>query len=360
MSGGGATPTGGAAPAPGAPAMGGGGGGLNIRLWEIVPVDCSLFGMLLGAAESSGGMDEPPPPPDRPEFGEEDLASGKAFSKSRPQSFGDFSGCFHAEISDEEQKINVNRLNLGALTGMGPMMQALSLFADPKFEFLYEKSDANNVKMTPQEVLIALHDWVDERDTQASLNLTGTGDPFPDGFGDENHNYMSRYTHRYRAKNALFDSLDELYQVDGVSDLFMAAFRDRLTVYPDFNRKLNINTNDPVQQVVDIYSVAANPNDPKLRNPAVIQSILQEINLTRMMMPFIGMSASTYAGIVERAGIAIRPEIKTNAANNNFITDKSETFTIKATGQAGKVEKNITAVVRYNEGLGKLLYYRIE
>ncbi len=337
---------------------GGAGGGLNIRLWDIVPVDCSLFGMLLGAAEPSSEMAAIP---EAPAFGEEDLSSGKgAFSKGKLESFGDFSGCFHAEISDEEQKINVNRLNLGALTGSGPMLQALTMFADPRFEFLYEKPDANNVKMTPQEVLIALHDWIDERDSQASLNITGTGDPFPDGFGDENHNYSSRYPHKYRSKNALFDSLDELYQVDGVSDLFMAAFRDRLTVYPDFNRKLNINTNDPLQQIVDIMSVAANPNDPKLRNPAVIQSILQEINLSKMMMPFIGMSASNYAGIIERNGIQVRPEIKTNAANNNFITDKSETFTIKAVGQAGKVEKTVTAVVRYNEGLGKLLYYRIE
>ena len=36
------------------------------------------------------------------------------------------------------------------------------------------------------------------------------------------------------------------------------------------------------------------------------------------------------------------------------------TITIQATGQAGKVERTVTAVVRYNDGLGKLLYYRQE
>ncbi len=44
-----------------------------------------------------------------------------------------------------------------------------------------------------------------------------------------------RFDPRYEAKNARFDSVDELYRVHGVTDMFMAAFRDRLTVYPDVN-----------------------------------------------------------------------------------------------------------------------------
>lgn len=328
--------------------MGGMGGSINLRLWDIVPVDNSLFDILLGASKKGGFA---PAARGGEQVGDKELGQS---------SFGDFEGGFHAEISDEEQKINLNRLNIGAVNGQAPMQQALALFADPRFEFVFEKADANGVKLTAQEVLIALHDWIDERDTQASLNVTGTGDPFPDGFGDENRNYSSRYPFRYRAKNAQFISLDELYQVDGVSDLFMSAFRDRLTVYPDKNRLLNINTNDQLQQYLNVVSVAANPNDPKLKTPAVIESILQEIAYSKLMMPFLGMSASAFVGIVERNGVAVRQEVKANVNSNRWITDKSETFTLKATGQAGKVTKTVTAVVRYNDGLGKLLYYRSE
>lgn len=330
------------------------GGGINLRLWEIVPVDCDLFSMLLGGGASGG------PSPEAPAFGEGRAGEGlSAEGEGRMlRSFGDYQGCFRAEITDEEQKINLNRLNAGAATGRPPMMQALLLLADPRFDFVFEKEDANGVKMTPQETLIALHDWIDERDTGAALNPLD-GDPFPDGFGDENRNYLSKYPFRYRAKNAPFDTLDEAYQVDGVSDLFMAAFGDRLTVYPDKNRLLNINTDEPVQQYLNIITVAANEADPKLKNTIVIQSILEEIAYTKMFS-FLGMSASTFVSIVERAGIAIKPDIKANVASNRWITDKSETFTVKATGQAGKVERTVTAVVRYNDGLGKVLYYRQE
>ncbi|MFN7133294.1 MAG: type II secretion system minor pseudopilin GspK, partial [Myxococcales bacterium] len=257
------------------------------------------------------------------------------------------------------QKINLNRLNHTGPSGQAAMRQALLLFGDPRFEFIFEKPDANGVKMNAQDTLIALHDWIDERDTSATLNLQGAGDPFPDGFGDENRNYVN-YPHRYRAKNANFDSLDELYQVDGVSDLFMAAFRDRVTVYPDKNRVLNINSNDPITQYVAIASIAANEYDPKLQNPMIIESILKEIAWFKMFS-FTGMNAMTFINIVERNGIMIKADIKASGAQGNrWVSDKSETFTITANGSAGKVNKTITAVVRYNEGLGKLLYYREE
>lgn len=344
--------------------MGGGAGGINLRLWEIIPVDCNLFNMLLGAGGAGGAADKAAPEP--PRFGEglgEAEAAGSLGLKGEKaalRSFGDFDGCFNATISDEEQKINLNRLNGGAATGRPPMLQALLLMADPRFEWVFDKADANGVKMTAQETLIAIHDWIDERDTQASLNLTGSGDPYPDGFGDENRYYMSRYPFRYRAKNASLDTLDELYQVDGVSDLYMAAFRDRLTVYPDKNKVLNINTSDPVQEYLNIVTVAANESDPKL-NPLglVIQAIREEIAYTKMFS-FLGMSASTFVNIVEHNGIAIKPAIKANMQSNGWITDKSETFTVKATGQAGRVERTVTAVIRHNDQLGKVLYYRQE
>ncbi len=330
---------------------GGGGGsansstngpGLNLRLWDAIPIDCSLFSMFFPPSSSIFE--------DSPEHSEAGSAS-----------FGNFEGCFHAEIHDEEQKLNMNRLNGGAATGWPPLMQALSLFADPRFEFVFSKPDAHGIKMPAQDIIIAIHDWIDERDVRASLNLTGSGDPFPDGFGDENANASSRYPYRYRFKNAYFDTLDELYQIDGVSDLFMAAFRDRITVYPDKNKPLNINTNNRLQQYVNILSVAANENDKKLKNPVVIQSIQQELELSKTMKPsFMGMDIATFVSIVERNGISIKPEIKNNKNGNRWVSDKSETFSIQATGQAGRVTRTLTAVVRNNDKLGKLLYFRAE
>ena len=107
-------------------------------------------------------------------------------------------------------------------------------------------------------------------------------------------------------------------------------------------------------------TVAANEADPKL-NPAglVIQAIRQEIRLTKMFS-FLGMNTATFVGIVERNGIAIKPEIKGNIASNRWVDDKVQTFTVKATGQAGKVQRTVTAVIRSDDVLGKFLYYRQE
>ncbi|HCF60407.1 MAG TPA: general secretion pathway protein GspK [Myxococcales bacterium] len=326
--------------------LGGGGGGLNIRLWEIVPVDCGLLTMILGAAQPSA--------PPAPVYGE----NGEPVALPL---FGDFPGGCNATIEDEESKLNVNRLNMPGLSSRPPMEQALAALADPRFEFVFDKTDAHGVKMTSQEVLIALHDWIDERDTQATLDVGGmTIEAFPDGFGDENRHYSSSYPHRYKAKNAPFDTLDELYQVDGVSDLFMAAFRDRLTVYPDKNKLLNINTNDTRQMVANIAAVTAIPNDPKLYDGITLPLILSEIALAKSFS-FFGLSTTQFLQIIEKNGIAVKDEIKAGGAKNNkWISDKSETFTIKAMGQAGNVEKTVTAVVRHDNALGKVLYFRQE
>ena len=42
----------------------------------------------------------------------------------------------------------------------------------------------------------------------------------------------------------------------------------------------------------------------------------------------------------------------------NFLSSTSDTFRITATGRAGRIEKTLTAVVRYDDLLGKLLYWK--
>src|SRR5207245_2234003 len=81
---------------------GGGGGGLPIRLWQMVPIDCSVLQMLLAGAGSSG---EPGASASlAPAFGGPgawgaNALGGKA-TGGKPQltPFGDFDGCFHAEM----------------------------------------------------------------------------------------------------------------------------------------------------------------------------------------------------------------------------------------------------------------------
>jgi general secretion pathway protein K len=194
---------------------------------------------------------------------------------------------------------------------------------------------------------------------QSQLNLSGQGEPFAKGFSDENYNY-DKFTPRYKAKNGRFDSLDELYLVHGVNDKFMAAFRDRFTVFPDINSRLNVNTDDPVLMYVAILSVA-DPTRPdaRLHDPLFIDTLIKKIRAAKMFAIF-GMSVVDFVNIVESAGIVTNPAIKNNPAQNRAVGDKSSTFRITAVGEAGQVSKKITAVIRLDDGLGKLVYWREE
>jgi general secretion pathway protein K len=215
------------------------------------------------------------------------------------------------------------------------------------------------VKVTPTELITALRDWIDEDETGTALNFSGQGDPFAKGFSDENGNY-AKYDPAYRAKNARFDSLDELFMVHGVNDRFMAAFRDKLTVYPDVNSRLNINTDDPVLLEVAIRSVADPMRpDPRFADPIFMDTLIKKIRAARIFALF-GMSAADFINLIAAAGVPVNPAIQQNVQGNRAVGDKSLTYRVRVTGQAGDVSRTITAVIRLDDGLGRLMYWREE
>ncbi|MFL5347265.1 MAG: general secretion pathway protein GspK [Hyalangium sp.] len=333
---------------------------LNIQLWKLARVDCHMLKGLVKSDTGKGDGKEAPPPPKDEKFEMDDEKEGAAMeNQPMKRSFGGFEGCFLATISDEEEKLNVHRL-ASLATDAGPTAaRMMDMFSDKRFEFLFNRDDANRVRVTPQDVVIALKDWVDEDEVQSAINLADPVNPFASGFSPENSNY-DRFDPRYEAKNARFDSLDELYRVHGVTDMFMAAFKDRLTVYPDVNSRPNINTDDPMMMYMAILSVSdpAHP-DPRIKDPVFINELITRIRSARMFS-FFGMSVQDFVTVVEAAGIQVNPAIKANAASNRLVGDKSQTFTIKSVGEAGSVQKTLTAVVKLDDSLGKLLYWREE
>jgi general secretion pathway protein K len=333
---------------------------LGIRLWQLVPIDSSAFGLLLsGAGAEAIGADgagtardrrrEEAAHPERPR----DLPPPE-----RPlHAFGDFAGSYRAKVVDENSRINVAKLNGLSTHALAALIQMRAMMADPKYDFIFNEEDAQHDRVARDDVILAMKDWIDEDETGSGIDPTQTrGNPFVNAFSDENAAY-SRYTPRYKAKNAKVDSLEELYQVRGVNDRFMAAFGDRLTVWPDFNSPLNINTDDPQQQATNIIIAADNPNDARLRDPALLATILQAIKV-RKMFSFFGLTAQDFVGVLVANGIKVRPEFLVPGSPLNFLGDKSDTFRITATGKVGRIERTVTAVVRYDDLLGRLLYWK--
>jgi len=329
---------------------------LNIQLWKLARVDCHMLKGLVPAGGEEGTEEEGPSGPALHE--DEDISAALADAPAK-RSFGSFTGCFLSTISDEEEKLNLQRLNAGQGDAMPTAMRLMDLLGDKRFEFLFSRDDANKVRVSPQDVVLSIKDWTDENKTASALDLVSAAGPFVDGFSDEGSAY-SRYDPRYEPKNARFDSIDELYRVHGVNDRFMAAFRDRLTVYPDQNSKPNVNTDDPLMMYMAILSAAdpARP-DPRLRDPVFVQELISRIRAARAFS-FFGTGVADFVSAIEGAGIAVNPTIKANVAGNRFLGDKSTTFTIKSVGEAGSVQKTLTAVIRLDDGLGKLVYWREE
>ncbi len=99
--------------------------------------------------------------------------------------------------------------------------------------------------------------------------------------------------------------------------------------------------------------------DPRLQDPVFIDTIIQKIRAARMFALF-GMSAVDFVNIVATAGVTVNQSIINNAANQRFVGDKSSTYRIQVTGTAGDVARTITTVVRLDDGLGRLVYWREE
>ncbi len=320
----------------------------SIQLWKMARVDCYL---LQGMIDSTGGEDDA-----RARISEslnEGRGEDGVVLPGGQRDFGDFTGCFDVKIEAEEPKINLHSLEMSPIA----LAQALAVLGDRQFEFLFESEDFRRERVTPAELLINLKDWYDADQTSSVIETDGLVPTFKPGFSDENGPY-SRYEPRYQAKNARFDSLDELFMVHGVSDRLMRVFRDRFTVYGDPNKPANINTDDPVLLWGAILG-AADPRkpDPRLQDPIFISQVIQTLHAARMVS-FLGMSTKDFVAVLQSQGIQVRPEVAMGKALN----DKNSTFTLTATGEAGAIKKRITAVVRMDKGgqFGQLVYWREE
>ena len=337
------------------PAAQGAGGGarLSLRLWDLVPIDSSVAALFLGGGPGAGPAGAPKPAvagaAPGTSAGPQDEAAGER------RAFGDVEGSFHATIEDEERKVNVRQL-VGL--GIQPFAQAVrfaQLVQDPKYDFLFDQDDANGIRISRKDLLGALKDFQDEDETSDAF--TGNpAKPFENGFGDENGVY-DRMPDRYKAKNAAFDSLDELYLVSGVSDPFMAAFGERLTVYPDVNATINVNTSDPQQLMVNALLMAdpqGVPQTPML-DPQFLQKLGAALALARPL-PFMSITSQQFATILQALGVKVQAvELQaTNTDRRSPFGDVSSTFHIHAVGVAGEVRKSLDVVVTFDDRAGAL------
>ncbi len=311
------------------------------QLWRVAPVDSSLTDALFGGATRA-----------RPEAG----AAAAVAAAIGVAPAGVASGSFSVATTDEASKVN---LQFDFLSDSGPVIDAQvqaiwQLVCDPRWDPLFDREDANGLRVSRQDLLVYLRDWVDADATSSALapGFAPVGcavavplKPFESGFGDENFPYdRGDPDERYRAKNARMDSLDELYEIAGIGDAFMAAFGDAVTVYLPRDAKPNVNDLAPQALLLKARVMAANPVDPKLLDPAFLAALVKLVHL-KTLGGFLALTTTDLAGLVGEAGVQVNPAFQQPGANNPF-DDKSTTYRLRSTGRAGDVTKTLDVVMR--------------
>ncbi len=310
------------------------------QLWRQIPIDSELAGRLFAGAGPLGA-EAPSPEAD---------------------------GLFEAVLDDEDRKVNVqlDALAQGGLQG-AQLDSFLALVADKHWDFLFDRDDANGQRTSRTDLAVHLKDWVDDDQVQSAL--TGLPDrPFEAGFGDENFAY-DRGQDRYKAKNARFDSLDELYLVTGVSDALMAAFGDRFTVYLSRNSQMNVNAEDPVELVRNARIMADPPGQLLLTDPALGERLQLAARELRMG-GFLSMTPFQFAQLLQVMGLTVNATYlqANNIDKRGAFTDRSRVYTVRGKGKVGQVEKVVEVVVSFDPeqareqatGLGRPLHWREE
>jgi general secretion pathway protein K len=225
------------------------------------------------------------------------------------------------------------------------------LVCDPRWDPLFDREDATGMRWSRADVLVQLRDWVDDDAVSSALAtafspngcaLALPQNPFEPGFGDENAPY-DRGEDRYRAKNARMDSLDELYLVAGVSDAFMAAFGDQLTVYLPRDEKQNVNTMNTAAMLRLAMQMASPPDQAKLADPAFLVALAKTV-VERTFAGVLTLSPRDFGDIVQGLGVTVDQNRLTGP--NSPFTDHSTVYRLRSTARAGDVTKTLDVVLR--------------
>ncbi len=305
-------------------------------LWQMVPfINTGLLRMIAG----TGGD---PSEDELAEVAQTGQVSDEIAAESREgtgtrfgnRNFLDFDGDFSASVRGEDCRINVNSLALRnpetpvQETPAGQQIYGL-LSGEENEQFLRDRN------LDRWDLINDLADWVDTDNTVGS----GKG-----GYEDDLYNTLAS---PYLAKNAKFDTLQELRLVRGWQDDVYDRFGEQLTIYGA--GKVNINCADDavLKGLLKAYATRALTDDE-------LDRILADLRAY--------MTMATFAN-----GKAFADWVKTNG---NFepkgdlasaVSTSTNVFTLTSTGLVGDATTTITTVVDYSSSNeGQVIYWRVD
>ena len=287
---------------------------------EALPVECGLMSAITKKVDKT--LDG--------ENAEEDFFPGECLATSE----------------SEHSKIAINLLR-NTIEGRAAQVQMnlLGILSDVRMLKFFQENDRNGQHAESPVALIGhITDWVDTDHTE-----TGS-------FGDEDR-YYQYLKEPYRAKNAPFDSVEELRLVHGMNDALFELLKDQITVY-NADAKIEIAT-APIDRIV-YWGLPASLADgvPPAALAPFLFPIIQQLQIMKSIgMGFSALSTKSLSSAITTVGA--QQVIDMKKLPNVFKDGVSTTwYTIKAEGHMGRASRRIRAVFQASEG--SFYYVRVD
>jgi general secretion pathway protein K len=257
-------------------------------------------------------------------------------SRFANRNFLDFDGDFSAEVRGEDCRVNVNTLGLTSDITQDPMGKAIyGLMSGEENEAWLR--DRN---LERWQLIGNLADWIDGNNTVAS------------GRGSDEDSFYNRLDSPYLAKNAKFDSLEEMRLVEGWQDEVWDRWGKELTIYGSGKINVNCASDEMIKAVLRAYSstpLTDSQADQALellhtymaRNVTTVTKIDQWIALVKEQLGYDLSTASSYLGV------------------------KTEVYTVTSVGTVGDATTTVTMVLDQSgtgrkAERGKVVYWRVD
>lgn len=343
---------------------------INIQpLYEMVPLDTALIRALTGMGQGEEGEEGEEGEGEEIEGGEEESALEKGMSLINLQegeSFLDFKGDFHAEVKEEDSKLNLN-----ALYGLTPKQKSYDrtksvlyhLLASKEFEGMFQDRYRD-----AKELAQSIVDYVDRDDV---YNEPG---------GQERGREGLKGGQQVKMKNAKLISIEELILVPGMKEEVFQKLKNYLTIYGPDEKIYLCRAEEPLVKAVVIAYTENNAKMEPLKDDneellakateAVLNNCPDTSAMTKELDKALGVAedkppkASTPSSSSKTTPTSKSTPKKT-AKNtlNDFIRTDANFFTIVSTGIVGESEVKLKAVLDTSKGnprQWKELYWRVE
>lgn len=131
-------------------------------------------------------------------------------------------GHFEMVVVDEDAKIDINQGTSNEIARVRLGKQLTGLFVSPEYNPLFEQRGETGAIYDRPSICRNIIDWADVDELAFNCDFSNNSQ----NQGAENNGIYQQLKRPYRAKNAPFDSLDELHMVQGIGDDFWATFVD--------------------------------------------------------------------------------------------------------------------------------------